>query len=303
MGGIEVTLDKQILLTAEYWRSFVLSDEEIEHFHDLIVEEGIPQTTAFIAYELVEQRCGTEMERVEREQVQLYCPRAAFEIGQRVKTQSHGIGQVTRITEGKSTHWGQYQTIWLKPESGGKPLAFISAVERGFEDYVPVETTSEVGEGWGLDRPEPYTAPGEIFERVQDILLPQLREQLERSGQFVCFGEDWFLADLCTEISQTQLKLTERRLRRLGEPAQLHQIADLAEVPQQAAEIPLAFSWHYALAQDPRFDNVGTFEMPLWFLLELEPPEVVTKPERLAIPAVPYTREYEYIHKACIPHF
>ncbi|MBC8492716.1 MAG: DEAD/DEAH box helicase [Chloroflexi bacterium] len=101
------------------------------------------------------------------------------------------------ITKGENIHWGRYQTIWIEMESDRKLLSFIAAAERGFEHYSPVETKKkEVEEEWRLDRPEPHTAPDEIFEQVREVLLPRLQEELKRSGRFVHFGDGWFLADL-----------------------------------------------------------------------------------------------------------
>jgi Ser/Thr protein kinase RdoA (MazF antagonist) len=48
------------VLTKGYWRSFALSDEELDYLHQLILDAGIPQTEAFLAYDLVARRCEQE---------------------------------------------------------------------------------------------------------------------------------------------------------------------------------------------------------------------------------------------------
>ena len=45
------------ILTEEYWRSFALTAEELDYLHQLVLDASIPQTEAFLAYDLVERRC------------------------------------------------------------------------------------------------------------------------------------------------------------------------------------------------------------------------------------------------------
>ncbi|MEW6718492.1 MAG: 30S ribosomal protein S16 [Chloroflexota bacterium] len=135
--------------------------------------------------------------------------------------------------------------------------------------------------------------PGEILEQIKGLLLPRLRQQLQESGRFIAFGNEWFLANLLRPVAPTELDQAEKRLRQRGEPSPLSGIFPAIS----ETDIALVFSWNYCLDHDNRFDNVGTFDTPLWFLRALEPPEVVEKPGRLAIPAVPYTREYQYVHR------
>ena len=102
-------MDKQALFTEQYWRSFVLSDEELEHLHDLILERGIPQTTPALVYEVVERCCRAEVETTKSEAAQRrvipYDPRKTFQEGQRLLFARFGIACVTET--------------WLRAETGG----------------------------------------------------------------------------------------------------------------------------------------------------------------------------------------
>lgn len=294
-----MTLDKQILLTEEYWRSFALSDEELEHLHDLIIGKGIPQTTTFLAYEVIERRCQAEAKAVKTEitgeRVIPYHPRETFEKGQRLKFKRLGIARVVETWSEHHSYHGEYLALRVREEATGEVRVFMAAVKRGFEDYEPVEM--EVPEGWGLGKPAPYVAPGEVVEQFGNYVREVLTNRLGQDERFVHFGEEWFLADLLERVSMQELTLVEKRIREAGEPLKLAALVAVPDEPQTDEDFVRRFSCNYALAQDGRFDNVGTVDAPLWFLLALEPAEVVTKPEHLAIPAVPSTREYEYIHE------
>jgi len=299
MGGLEVTLDKQAPLTEEYWRSFVLSDEEIEHLHDLIVEEGIPQTTAFLVYEVVERRCQAEAKAARAEivpqRVVPYDPRETFRKGQRLLFRRLGIACVTETWSQYDPNFGEYLSMRVRKEDTDRTRVFMAGVKRGFEDYEPAEV--EESEGWGLGEAAPYVAPGEVVEQFGNYVREELTNRLGPDERFVNFGEEWFLADLLERVSMQELTLVEKRIREAGEPLKLAALVDVPDEPQTDEDFVRRFSCDYALAEDGRFDNVGTVDAPLWFLLALEPPEVVSKPECLAIPAVAYTREYVYIHK------
>jgi len=72
------------VLTEEYWRSFALTAGELDYLHQLILDASIPQTEAFLAYDLVERRCEQEETGVEEEAVEVlpYDPRQAYKVGQ-----------------------------------------------------------------------------------------------------------------------------------------------------------------------------------------------------------------------------
>ena len=294
-----MTLQEGAKQTEEYWRSFALSDEELEHLHDLIVEAGIPQTTAFFVYEVVEQRCRAEAEvakaEVVRQRVIPYDPRETFREGQRLLFKRLGIACIIEAWSEHGAYYGEHLAMRVRKEATGEIRVFIAGVRRGFEDFVPAEVMES--EDWDLGKPTPYVAPGEVVEQFGDYVRRELTGRLGEDERFINFDQECFLAVLLKHISTQELILAEKRIRQAGEPLKLADLASLPDEPQTSAAFVQHFSWNYALANDTRFDNVGITGTPLWFLRALEPPEAVEKPPRLAIPAVSYTREYQYVYR------
>ena len=295
------------VLTEEYWRSFALSDEELDYLHQLILDAGIPQTTAFLAYSLVERRCEQE-EAYAEEAVELlpYDPRQAYKVGQEIVVKVQRRREIVYLrgtVTGKRDIWmnsfGQCQAIRVRigERRKAKSKEYVASAKRGFDDWKPIPEEQVVGEDWGLGQTDEYVAPGEVFEQFQGYVVHQLTRQLDVDVRFIHFGHEWFVPELLTLLPEDELAAAVRRIEQTGDPLPLHSLARVPEMPRQNEEFVQQFSWNYSLSRDPRFDNVGTADVPLWFLRALEPPEAVEKPPRLAIPAVPYTREYQYVHR------
>ncbi|MBC8446827.1 MAG: Eco57I restriction-modification methylase domain-containing protein [Chloroflexi bacterium] len=303
-----MALDRQALLTEEYWRSFALTAAELDHLHQFILDAGIPQTAAFLAYDLVERRCRQEEACIAEGAVEVwpYDPRLQFDVGQRI------VVKVPRqreflcaqgVVTGKRDLWmkgyGQCEAIRVRVGEGAKAESkeYFASAQQGFADWKPIPMEQIVGQDWGLPRTDEYIAPGQVFEQFQGYVLRQLAQQLGADDRFIRFGQEWFVPALLVTGSDDALAAAARQIERARKPLPLHRLTPLPEMPQQNEDFVRQFSWNHALSHDPRFDNVGTVDTPLWFLAALEPPEVVQKPLRLAIPAVPYTRQYRYLHR------
>jgi hypothetical protein len=297
MGGI----------AEEYWRSFALTAEELDYLHQFILKEGIPQTTAFLAYDLVERRCEQEEACVEEEAVEVlpYDPRHDYRVGQQIVVKvQRGLeivymqGTVTGKRDLWMRDYGQCQAIRVRVGEDKKATSreYFAAAKKGFDDWKPIPVEQILGKDWGLGQKDEYVTPGEVFEQFQGYVLRQLSGQLEADARFIGFGHEWFVPELLNPVSEGELAAAVRHIERAGDPLSLQRLAKVPEMPRQDEDFVQIFSWNYALSRDPRFDNVGTPDAPLWFLRALEPPEAVEKPPRLAIPAVPPTREYQYAH-------
>ena len=296
------------ILTEEYWRSFALTAEELDYLHQLILNAGIPQTEAFLAYDFVERRCKQEEVCVEEEAVEVlpYDPRQEYKVGQEIVVKDYRKREIVYLrgtVTGKRDLWmsslGQCQAIRVRIGEGKTATSkeYVASARRGFDDWKPIPVDQVAGKDWGLGQTDEYIAPGEVFERFQGYVLPQLTEQLGADARFIRFGHEWFVPELLALVSEDELAAAARRIEQAGEPLSLHRLTHMSEMPQRNEDFVQQFSWNYALSRDPRFDNVGTADTPLWFLRALEPPEAVEKPPRLAIPAMPYTREDQYVHR------
>jgi len=296
------------ILTEEYWRSFALTAEELDYLHQLILDAGIPQTEAFLAYDLVERRCEQEEACVEEgaPEVLPYDPRQEYKVGQKivVKVQHkremvYLRGTVTGRRNVWQSDYGNFEAIRVRIGEGKSATSkeYVACARRGFDDWKPIPVEQVVGKDWGLGQTDEYIAPGEVFEQFQSYVLRQLTRQLGADARSIRFGHEWFVPELLAQVSEDELAAAARRIEQRGDPLPLHRLTPVPEMPQQNEEFVQQFSWNYALSRDPRFDNVGTADTPLWFLRALEPPEAVEKPPRLAIPAVPYTREYQVVHR------
>ena len=286
-------------LTEAYWKAFTLTDEELKHLYGLILKDGMPQTTNYLVYEVVERRCQAEAEATQeecaRQRVVPYDPRETFREGQRLLFTKFGIARVTATWPQYDPYFGENLGMRVREEATGKMRVFKAGIKRGFEYFVPAEV--EEPEDWDLGKPTPYVTPGEVVEQFGSYVQRELLGRLSQDERFINFGQEWFLVDLLERVSPQELAQAAERIRQAGEPLSLKGLADVPDKPQTQADFVQRFRWNYALARDNRFDNVGTSDAPLWFLAELEPPEVVTKPKALTIPAVPYSREYIYVHR------
>jgi ubiquinone/menaquinone biosynthesis C-methylase UbiE len=296
------------ILTEEYWRSFALTAEELDHLHRLILDVDIPQTEAFLAYDLVERRCEQEEGCVEEEAVEVlpYDPRQEYKVGQEIVVKDYRKQEIIYLhgtITGKRDLWmsslGQCQAIRVRVGEGKSTTSkeYVACARRGFDGWKPIPVEQVVGKDWGLGQTDEYIVPGEVFEQFQGYVLRTLTRQLGADARFIGFGHEWFVPELLALVSEDELAAAARRIKQMGDPLPLHRLTPVPEMPQRNEEFVQQFSWNDALSHDPRFDNVGTADTPLWFLRALEPPETVEKPPRLTIPAMPYTREYEYVHR------
>jgi precorrin-6B methylase 2 len=296
------------VLTEEYWRSFALTAEELDYLHQLVLDAGIPQTEAFLAYDLVERRCEQEEAGVEEEAVEVlpYDPRQAYKVGQEIVVKAQHKGEIVYLrgtVTGRRNVWqadyGNFEALRVRIGEGGKATSkeYVACAKRGFEGWEPIPVEQVVGTDWDLGQTDEYIAPGEVFEQFQGYVLRQLTKQLGADARFIGFGHEWFVPELLAPVSEDELTAAARRIEQRGDPLPLHRLTRVPEMPQQNKEFVQQFSWNDALSRDPRFDNVGTVDTPLWFLRALEPPEAVEKPSRLAIPTVSYSRQYQYVHR------
>lgn len=277
---------------AEYWQEkFSVTDEDIEYFYDLIIENGKPGTIGDLALALVKRRCQREEEALKAELAKgsPFQPKDRYEIGQKVvfPVLDYALATVVDARPGHNPEYGDFKVIQVQFEDSGEIREFASELQ------APHKLNREDGEGL-LIQMEGLDSPEELYHHYGQNIRDKLLERLSGSDRldFVCFGEEWFLKSLMADIHVGHLNIAEAMLDVNGSPLSSQELLQELELPVEIEPAIQLFSLNYALNQDERFDDVGTDEQVLWFLRRLEPPAAIHPPRHLLVSTEPYDRGF-----------
>jgi hypothetical protein len=274
--------------TPEYWgESFTLTNDDREFLLNLFLEDEQPRTTDELARRLIEyrvQREETSVRRKRQAQGTLYQPKRSFQVGEQIvfPILDFVIGQVTAIRDGHNPDFGPFKVIQVNMDGGGvrEFAAEFNYDHRLNEDAAVLFPTEQ-----------PISLE-ELHARYHTTFVPILRTALQASPDFIWLAGKWFPRALLAEVNIGQLNIAEAILDMNG-GGPLPTEALLAEVglPAEINRNLQVFSLNYALFNDERFDEVGPAGEVLWYLVRLEPPNVVTPPNCLLYTAQGYRRD------------
>jgi len=264
-----------------YWKDFHVTDEDLEHLANILVEQEVPLPLDELARELIAFRCQKEEERITQELSKgtLYLPKNRYEVGETIvfPALEYAVGTVTGVRDGRNPEHGVFRVIQVQ-FPGGETREFAAELA----DH-PLNEVHEVEEEGDLLSPE------ELYAEYGEQVRAALNTRLESSPAFIRLAGEWFVKDLLAEIHEGHLNLAEAVLDMAGGgPLPTEALIDHLDLPKEINRRLGIFSLNYALQEDERFDEVGPAGEVLWYLRRLEPPPVLEPPAWLQPQVVEY---------------
>mgnify|MGYP000894222508 FL=1 len=263
-------------LKADYWGAgFSIEDADLEYLYNLLLEEETPLTSQEMTQVIIQRRVEREAEALKRREQGAvpYLPKETYTVGQQIAFTAPRfvIGTVVRLRAGQNPDQGQFDVVAVDFGDGRPPREFAARLA----DH-PLNTQMVYHGDAELAEPE------ELFNRYGATVAVKLEARLKASPDIVRLAGRWFPRSLLANVNIGHLNLAEAVLDMAG-GGPLPTEALLKEVGLPANVNPRlqAFSLHYALQEDERFDEVGPSGQVLWYLRRLEPPEVLYPPRRL----------------------
>ena len=271
--------------TPAFWQEFAVDDRDLDYLYGLFLEDERPRTSDDLTLALMRRRCEDEEALIEKELARgiLFQPKDGYEVGQQVvfPVLGYALGPVIGVRPGHNPKYGDFEVIQVHFEGEEKPREFASKL-----DYFH-KLNREEGE---LLEAEGLVSPVELYDQHGSDVQRKLLERLQLSDDFVSFRGEWVLKGLLAEIHEGHLIIAEAMLDVKGMPLPAQELLQELDLPAEITLAAQVFSLNYALAQDGRFDDVGSDDQSLWFLRRLEPPEIIHLPPRLRYAPVLYDR-------------
>lgn len=263
-----------------YWESFRVTDKDLEHLGNLLVEREVPLPLDELARVLVAFRCQQEEERIARElsKGRPYLPRETYEVGESIvfPQLEYALGRVTDVRDGHNPEHGRFRVIQVE---------FANKRRREFAAELAAHPLNEAPQ----TESDTLLSPEALYEEHGARVRALLNDRLEADPTFIRLAGEWFLRDLLVEINKGQLNLAEAVLDMAGGgPLPTEALLGHLDLPKEVDPRLGVFSLNFALQEDPRFDEVGPAGVVLWYLRRLQPPDVLEPPARLQPRVVEY---------------
>lgn len=269
----------------EYWASadFALSDNDIEQIYNHFLEVERPQTIEQITQQVIRQRLADEKNKLKPrlEGRIVYQPGRNYAVGDKLvfPLLQFMHGTVSSIRPAGNPQTGPFQAILVKLENG-KEKEFAAE----FEHDHPLNEGDGL-QAVNLEAPNPDA----IFAQHAPHLIERITAQLQKHGEFVRLGRQWFVKGLMLDINIGHLHLAEAVLEmNEGGPLPTPEIMEHLDLSKKIRPEVQEFSLNYNLLHDDRFDEVAPPGKVLWFLRRMEPANVREAPDRLVPDKRPY---------------
>jgi hypothetical protein len=272
-------------LKNDYWDNFTLTEKDIEHIYNALLEMETPLPTEDLARLLVTERITAERIATERRKSEggdIYLPRNDYEPGQTIifPTFDWDRGVVAARRDGFNPEIANFGVIEVAFESGAHREFAVGLAEHPLN--APPEMTEETG----------LTNPDNVIEDYGPAIADDLDRELESSDEFVRIAGRWFPRALLVEINTGHLNLAEAVLdMEGGGPLSTTRLLETVDLGFELNRSLVEFSFDFALWRDERFDEVGPAGEVLWFLKKLEPVEVLEVPKHLRYTPIEYDPE------------
>lgn len=269
----------------DFWtEKFSVTEHDLEYLYELILEAEEPRTSGELALALIRSRCSEEEDclRQKLARGEVFQPRGSYrERAQLVFAAfDYALATVVGKRPGHSVPHGDFTVIQVQFAEGGPVREFASELEA--PHILNLEAEEDVLASGDLLSPEElYTAHGAT-------VFPVLEEALARNEDFVHLGMEWYLRELIPNIHEGHRNIVEAVIDVEGGPMEAERLLPQLDLPAELKPRAPIFSLNYALAHDPRFEDVGPAGRVRWFLRRMEPEEVHEKPLRLRCQAEPY---------------
>ncbi len=276
--------------TQAYWQDeFVVTNRDLEFLYSLLIETGLPLNVSQIARAIVEQRQDEELNQVRTnlKRGKPYQPQGAYQVGDGLvfPALDGAFGVVVAERPGYNPAYSPFNVIEVQIEGENKTREFAAQLE----------TDHKLNLGDSLESilsNISATSTDEIFTRYDSLVERKVEVALANAGtlDFVRFDQEWYLKGLLADVHVGLRNIIEAVLDVSGAAMPPDELLKQIELPSEIRPEAQLFSLNYALANDERFDNVGTDDEVLWFLRRMEPPEALLPPRRLLAHSEAYNR-------------
>lgn len=259
--------------SSDFWNQVGTSDADIEHLYGYLLERGVPLSSHDLAVHLVEWRVREEerhLAEIAARRAPIYQPKNTYEVGQSVLFTGLGKreGLVRQVRDGDNPRIGKFGVIGV--EFAGEPrlreFATGYAAAHPLNEEIPQSAIS-----LGVTPEEAVAAYGEDVQK-------RLVQRLSSDREFVHIADQWFLKGLMPEINPGYLNLAEASVEQVGDAQSTSELEQVLQMPQTGKKAALDFSLRYALANDPRFEDVGPVGESRWILSRMVLPEARERP-------------------------
>ena len=262
----------------DYWtEKFSVTEHDLEYLYELILEAEDPHTSGELALALIRGRCSEEEDRLRQKLMrgEVFQPQGSYRDGAQLifSASDYALATVVGKRAGHSVRYGDFTVIQVQFAEGGPVREFASELKAPHPLNLEGEEDILVS-GDLLSPEEVYTAHGAV-------VVPVLEEALARNEEFVRWEMEWYLRELMPEIHEGHRNIVEAVIDVEGEPLKVERLLPQLDLSAELKLRAQIFSLNYALAHDPRFEDVGPADRVRWFLRRMEPEEVHEKPPRL----------------------
>jgi hypothetical protein len=264
--------------TAEYWRDFSLSPDDLEYLRERLLDGAEPLTTLELATSLVAEHCRREEAQLRSELTQgtLYQPKKSFELGEKVifPALDFRLGQVVGSRPGQNPEYGAFEVITVDFGPDKRQRSFAGALA------APHKLNADIPD---LLASSDLASPQRLLNTAASHLPETLETQLSERAGFAVFEERWLLRDLMADVHVGHLNIAEALIEMRQTPVSSEVLLKELDLPAEIGSETVLFSLQSALASDGRFDQVGWDESRRWYLRRLEPVEALEIPETLRV--------------------
>jgi len=261
----------------DYWRELTLGDDDIDFIINLLLERELPLTGQemlpdLIAYRL--KRYQKEKERLEKPEAELYRPAEAYEVGQVLAfpALNLAVGTVIGVRPGNNPELEAFDVLQVELRDSSEVREFAARLEAHALNKLPEIDPAA----------KSFEDVDTVIAKFGKALKTSLEARLALSEDIVFLAGRWFPRALIVDMNEGQLNLAEAVLDvSSGGPLPTTAFLEHLDIASTIDPLLAEFSLDYKLQVDPRFDEVGPAGQTAWFLKRLEPPYVLSKPERL----------------------
>ena len=247
------------------------TDADMERAYGFLLERGASATSREIAAHLIEWRIRAEEKRLKDQvarQMPIYQPKQMYAVGQRIifSALDDRAGEIVKIRAGENSRLDPFQVIAVQIEGEDKVREFAAVYKVAHplnEDRAPLLESLI----------EPSAAIAQYGEQVRARLL----QRLSADKEFVHIDDGWFLRGLLPQIHAGHLNLAEAAIEQTGDAQRPGELLKILDLPLEKKSATI-FALNHALANDARFDDVGSASDPRWYLTRLEISEARERP-------------------------
>ena len=274
--------------TEDYWlKDFAINSDDLEHIHNLLLEEESPLPIQDITMALMRRRTEQEETKLHRllSKGTIYKPSEEYSVGDTLvfPALNFSVATVTGTRPGASPEYGDFTVLVVESARSGRQREFASGLQKPH----PLTVETEVL----LQPDQSLVSVEELYKLYGNSVQAKLESALDGQSVLVELFGLWFLKALLTEVGPGYLNIAEAVLDISGGgPLPPQELLQQLDLPDESRPELLEFSLNYALYKDERFDEVGPAGEVLWYLRRLEPTDVLAPPKRLAYTPISYDR-------------